>query len=173
MFIDASHAKLYTALSRLIRQYSPGAPIGFAILLFKASKRGIPMVITTQPPPITQSQHQNPQSYQTQMPRFIEKQQQSYEGGYVPQQAEVVEPGFSAIMFNALWPTAGWCLVLFNLAIMISVLFSTSSSYNFYAHGLASFIAVSTLAAMAMIYKWILMAPDGLPSRQHQTPPQS
>ena len=126
-----------------------------------------PPPISTQPPSQqdyqrpTQSQQQQQSPYETTMPRFVNRANPQ---DYLPQTIEL-ERGTASTMYGILWPTAGWCLAIFNFAVMVLVLFGMVSTYNPWSHGLTSLISTSTLAALAMIYKWILMAPDGPPRR--------
>lgn len=64
-----------------------------------------------------------------------------------------------------LWPLAMWGVVLFNGAVMACSIIGMGTTYNFWSHLEAAGVSVLTLGVLAVIYKWVLQGPDGLPNR--------
>lgn len=114
----------------------------------------------------------NPPGTQGPMPRFL-----GHGGGggspqppHPPVYAPDVEHAAQLDLVGWLWPTAMWMVVLFNAAVMGCTLFGMGTSYDSWHHAEASGISVLTLAVLAIIYKWVLQGPDGLPNRMPLLP---
>lgn len=72
------------------------------------------------------------------------------------------------LMYRYLWPIIGWSVGLFNIAIMGCTMFSMVNNYSGIVHAQVSGITLLSFAALTVIYKWILGAPDRLmPSPGH------
>jgi len=78
---------------------------------------------------------------------------------------------FSIRMTEYLWPTMFWFLASFNVAILGLAVFDISQNgYNVWIHAQAVFVTILSVAVTAMITKWILNGPDGIPSRKRLLP---
>lgn len=113
-----------------------------------------------QPPPM-------PSGTQGPMPRFLGHSGQQYSHPHT-QQPQPTEQGYDVVSW--MWPSAMWMIVLFNAAVMGCTLVGMGSNYNSWHHAEAAGISVLTLAVLAIIYKWVLQGPDGLPNRMPLLP---
>lgn len=86
---------------------------------------------------------------------------------YAPRQPEE-ERDVAETLWRLAWPTMLWCLFLFNVGVLVSV--ALAGKYDAYAHGQAGLITVACMAFSAMIYKWVLRGPDGLPQNHPKSP---
>jgi hypothetical protein len=69
-------------------------------------------------------------------------------------------------LYDYLWPTMFWLYCIINVAILASVAYTMATApagYTAWAHFQASAISIGTIAALAIICKWVIKGPDGLP----------
>ena len=118
------------------------------------------------------------------MPRFIEREDAQPEDkfravrrtiarGSIQEDTEVHVP-LKVYLTDYLWPVMFWCMLCYNGAVMaLAALDISKNGYNSLTHLQGGFITVVTTACAAMIVKWILNGPDGLPGRRSQTHPDN
>jgi len=98
-----------------------------------------------------------PQSPQG-MPRVIQRQ---YEEQYSPQVRETEARPLAEVLYELLWPVGSWCLILVQVAILISVMLKMISAYNGFDHAQVTAVSVLAFGALAAIHKyWVVIKPQ-------------
>lgn len=114
----------------------------------------------------------------TELPKFLEEAQAKQRNLPPPpspaarrsvQQATFVDDPsavpFHVRMTDYLWPSIFWVMMFYNTAVMaIAVWNIATEGFSAWIHFQAGIITVSTTGMIAIIVKWILNAPDGVPS---------
>lgn len=121
------------------------------------------------------SQRQAPPASPEELPQFLNKPspmrkpmagQLPPPAGYEEEDEDLYTP-FSIKMTEYLWPTTFWFLAAFNVAILgLAVYDISQGGYNVWVHAQAALVSILSMAVTAMITKWILNGPDGLPVRR-------
>lgn len=103
------------------------------------------------------------------VPQFLAREQikqaQGVQDFYMPTAPSLVDK-----LYDLVWPISIWCTAIINISIMASVMWATINNYDAWKHAQVAFISVGMLALQAIIYKWILRAPDGFPGRRYEPP---
>lgn len=99
-----------------------------------------------------------PQQYdprqQRDMPRLIDRFQHEQQ---LLDHGPMAELESRSVMYDYLWPVVSWLIMAGNLAAIIQVFVG---KYEAAPHALSSGIAVLSFAVLAMVYRFVLCAPQ-------------
>lgn len=106
------------------------------------------------------------------LPKFIEDQQAQAQKprAVVTFPDEVPAVPFATRMADLVWPAALWALFLYNSAVMTLAVYTIAvEGFSAWVHAQAGLIVVMSTGLAAIIVKWIINGPDGMPHQQRQS----
>lgn len=116
-------------------------------------RTGVPMDQSQQPPPYPAPGEG--------MPRVVRREQaRQIQESYYPQAWEPPPQPWADWLYEMLWPVGSWCVILIQIAFMVSTLLAMITKYDWMNHASVTLVSVIAFGALAAIHRyWVTVQP--------------